>query len=131
MGLGYCLADLEIDGASLLATGRNREDEQPLYQNGGTLTPLGQEQLDAAVAGLSGIPRDAAYGCPDCADGGAAYLVFTDGASRSRVDMQADQPPELLVGPYRIVTSLLGALQTCASDDLVLVDDQCAANLGT
>ncbi len=131
MCLGYCLADLEIDGDSLLATGHDREDEQPLYRNRGTLTPLGQEQLDAALAGLSGVPLDAVYGCPDCADGGAAYLLLIDGSSRSRVDMQADQPPDLLIGPYRIVTSLLGALQTCTSDDLVLVDDECAAYGGT
>jgi len=130
MCLGYCLADLEIDGDSLLATGHDREGEQPLYRNGGTLTRLGQEQRNAALAAVAGVPLDAVYGCPDCADGGAAYLVLTDGTSTSRVEMQADQPPGFLADTYRIATSLMGALAACASDDLVVVDEDCAPYQG-
>ena len=131
MCLGYCLADLEIDGHRLLATGRSRVDEQPLYRNGGTLTPLAQEQLDAALAALGGVLLDPVYGCPDCADGGAAYLVLAEGASTSRVEMQADQPPEVLAHPYALATSLISALTTCTSDEMVVVDDNCAPYEGT
>jgi hypothetical protein len=131
MCLGYCLADLEINDDNVLATGRSRMDEQPLYRNAGTLTPLGREQLDTAIGALAGAPLDAVYGCPDCADGGAAYLVLAEGTSVSRVEMQADQPPDFLTGTYGMATSLIEALAACASDDLLIVNDDCVPYQGT
>lgn len=127
--LGYCMADLVIAGDELTVTGGDREAAAPLYVNRGTLTAEGRARLDAALAALDGVVLDPVYGCPDCADGGAAYLDIARGGSVERVSMEFDSPPEVLAELYATSMSLVGALETCQSSELVEVATDCVAFL--
>lgn len=125
--LGYCMADLVIAADELTVTGQDREATALLYVNRGTLTAEGRARLDAALAALDGVVLDPVYGCPDCTDGGAAYLDIARGGSVERVSMEFDSPPEVLAELYATSSSLIGALETCQSTDLVEVAADCVA----
>lgn len=122
---GFCRADLAIDGTELVLTGRGWAGEEPLFQNRGVLTPTGLERLGAALARLGGTALDSVYGCPDCADGGAAHLVIEREGATSRHDMEFGKPPEELTELYGLAMAMIDALETCGSDDLVTVAADC------
>jgi len=125
MCLGPCRADLEIEGTRVVLSGRDNMSDVPLFVNTGMLTALGQDRLGAALAGLDVGDLEALYGCPDCADGGAAYLAFSQGGQESRHDMEFGAPPEELTGPYELAMAFVSALETCRSSDLVSVAPDC------
>lgn len=128
--LGSCAADLEIDGDELVVTGRGRADEPPLYVNRGSLTDEGRARLDDAMAGLSEASLEPVYGCPDCADGGAAWLEFVSGGESQRVEMEYGDPPDALADVYGIAMALIDAVEACESDPLVVVAGDCTAHEG-
>lgn len=130
MCLGYCVADLAIDGERLVLTGRARADEEPLYVNQGTLTPLALERIGAALESLGGVALEPVYGCPDCADGGAAYLELTRDGMTSRHEMEFGAPPEELAELHELAMGLISALETCEPGELVSVDADCAPHEG-
>jgi hypothetical protein len=129
MCLGYCSADLTIDGDTVVLTGRDRTLEEPVFVNRGTLTAEAQGSIAAAVAGLAGVSLEPIYGCPDCADGGAASLSIVRDGVTSRHDMEYGNPPEELTGLYELTMSIIGALEACQSDTLVTVMDDCERQL--
>jgi hypothetical protein len=125
MCLGYCNADLTFEEERLALNGRNRELDQPLFVNRGSLTRDGQDLLAAALQALGTEPLDAVYGCPDCADGGASYVLLDRGGAVSRHDMEFGRPPEVLAELQRLALAFIDSLETCRSDALVTVDDDC------
>ena len=125
MCLGYCLADLVVDGNELVLTGSGRESEEPLYVNAGALTAVGRERLAAALEALAGKTLEPVYGCPDCADGGAAYLVLARDGVLSRHEMEFGSPPEELSELHALGMELIGALETCAPSELAEVAADC------
>jgi len=127
MCLGYCLADLEIAGLELVLTGREHTSQEPVFVNSGTLTSLGQDRLDAALASLSVDELEPLYGCPDCADGGAAYLTFSADGATTRHDVELGAPPDAMAEPYDLAMELMAALEACRSSDLVSVAADCQA----
>lgn len=127
MCLGYCSADLSVDGATLVQSGHDREAAEPLYVNGGELTADGQMRIDAAVAALDGVALEATYGCPDCADGGAAYLTLRGTDRESRHDMEFGAPPEALAELHDLAMAVMTALETCEANELVDTDEECTA----
>ncbi len=127
MCLGYCRADLRIDGTALTQTGHDREAEAALYENHGELTEQGMALIDSAIAALDGETLKETYGCPDCADGGAAYLTISDGEGESRHDMEFGAPPDELAELYELSTSVMTALESCTSDELVTAAEDCVA----
>jgi hypothetical protein len=127
--LTYCVADLVIDGDDLSLAGRDRAGEPALYANLGTLTPAGRARLEAALATLGSTPLDTVYGCPDCADGGAAYLDIAHDGVVQRVTMEFDAPPDVLADLYALAMSLSDSLETCVSSDLVEPADDCTPHV--
>lgn len=130
MCLGYCSADLRVDGKALTQTGRDREKETALYENRGQLTPLGISSIESATTDLDGLTLKESYGCPDCADGGAAYLILADGQAESRHDMEFGAPPADLETLYELSAALMAALESCTSSDLVTAAEDCVAYQG-
>lgn len=122
---GYCNADLAVEGERLVLTGRSRASEEPLYVNRGALTAVALERIGAVEERLSGVELDSVYGCPDCADGGAAYLMLARQGLTSRHEMDFGRPPELLVELHGLAMEMIGALETCGSNELVAVADDC------
>jgi hypothetical protein len=122
---GYCTADLvSIDGL-LTLVGSGWTSDEPLYENRGTLTAEGQGLISAAADKLRSVPLESVYGCPDCADGGAAYVVVDlDGVS-SRHDMEFGRPPAVLAELHELAMAMIDALETCQSDEMVIVADDC------
>ena len=119
-----------MDGDDLVLTGRSRADDPPLYQNHGSLTPAGRARLGAALSELDDASLDPVYGCPDCADGGAAYLELSRDGVSERVGMELGNPPDVLAGLYGVSASLIGALETCRSNELVEVVGECTVYQG-
>lgn len=126
MCAGYCVADLVISGDDLVLTGTTWTAESPLLVNRGSLTPEGRAALDASLEGLDLGALEPVYGCPDCADGGAAYLELGEAGMTQRVQMEFGAPPEPLAESYALAMSFIDALEACQSTELVLVADDCA-----
>jgi hypothetical protein len=122
---GYCQADLVFDAESLVLTGRGWIIDEPLYVHRGTLTTEGRDRISAAVARLSGAGLEDVYGCPDCADGGAFYVVLDRAGVVSRHDMDFGRPPDILTELHGLGIAFIDALETCQSDELVMVSDNC------
>ncbi|MGZ8754079.1 MAG: hypothetical protein ACXW15_02705, partial [Acidimicrobiia bacterium] len=125
MCLGYCNADLTVDGGDVVLSGRDRENAEPLFVNRGALTMSALEQIGVSAEELSGVPLDPVYGCPDCADGGAAYVVLTADGVTSRYDMEFGRPPEVLADLHQLAMAVMEAVETCGSNELVTVADDC------
>jgi hypothetical protein len=122
---GYCSADLTVEGERLVLTGRSRISDQPLYVNQGALTAVARERIGTAVERLKGVALDRVYGCPDCADGGAAYLVIARQGLTRRHEMDFGGPPEVLAELHGLAMAMVDALESCRSDELVAVADDC------
>jgi hypothetical protein len=126
MCMGYCRADLTVgsDGHLILAAS-DPAGTVTLFTNAGSLTAAGSERLAAAVAALANVPLQEVYGCPDCADGGAAYLRLEQGGRVSDHTMEFGAPPAELAELYAMTTAIIGALEACLSNDLVTVAEDC------
>jgi hypothetical protein len=125
MCVGYCLSDLVVDGDHLVLTGTDRREQATLFVNEGALTPAGRERIDAAVAALGDVILEPVYGCPDCADGGAAYLSFARDGVASRHEMEFGEPPAEIAELHEIAMSLIGSLERCETTELVHVAEGC------
>lgn len=125
MCLSYCRADLVAVGDRLrLQVGDNPTDT-PVLLNHGTLTAEGSTQLAAVLEAIEPAALEETYGCPDCADGGAAYVALIADGEGSRHDMPFGEPPAELAPLYALTQALIGSLETCTSGELVVVDDDC------
>jgi hypothetical protein len=125
--LGYCVADLVVDGDELIVTGRGRAGEAPLYENRGSLTDEGRARLDDALSALADASLAPVYGCPDCADGGAAWLDVVRDGEIQRVEMGYGEPPDVLAGLHGIAMSLIDAIEACERSPLVEIPGDCTA----
>ena len=126
MCLGYCAAELELSDTRAGLTGLGREQDMPLFANEGELTAEGLSQLGAATAALDGTTLESVYGCPDCADGGAAYIQLERDGTEFRHEMEFGAPPEALAEVYDLAMAISDALETCTSNELVTVAQGCA-----
>lgn len=122
---GYCQADLVLEDGAVVLTGAGWTSPDPLFLNRGTLTSHGRNRVAVAVAGLGNVPLEDVYGCPDCADGGAAYLVLVREEVVSRHNMDFGRPPDILAELHMLALSIIDALETCRSDQLVEVAEDC------
>jgi hypothetical protein len=122
---GYCNADLAVEAEGLVLTGRSHMSAPPLYVNRGALTAAARERINEATARLKGVALDPVYGCPDCADGGAAYLMLAQRGATSRHEMERGRPREVLAELYELAMAMIDALETCGSNELVAVADDC------
>lgn len=86
----------------------------------GSLTARERVRLGALLDGLPAL--DEVYGCPDCADGGAAHVTLEPGGTTT---YPFGEPPEALRELDRWVAALLAAASTCDERDLVVLDAGC------
>lgn len=125
MCAGYCRADLVLIDGLLTLVGSDRTGDEPLYEHRGELTAEGSGLIAAAAAALSGLPLESVYGCPDCADGGASYVVLDRDGVTSRHDMEFGRPPEVLADLHDLAMATINKLETCRSDEMVIVAADC------
>ena len=124
---GYCKADLVVGDGSVQVTGGGWTSNQALFVNRGMLTEEGHRRIGDALAELGSVSLEQVYGCPDCADGGAAYVLLDRGGAVSRHDMEFGRPPAILADLHGLALAIVDALETCVSDELVTVDEECEA----
>lgn len=122
---GFCMAELRVGGSDLELTGHDWTNEVPLFVNRGSLTAEAERLVDGELSRLEGVTLLSVYGCPDCADGGAASLSLDRNGVVSRHDVPFGQPPAPLAGLYQLAMDVMGDLQVCADTDLVVVDQDC------
>lgn len=121
---GYCAADLVLEGDQLTLTG-SVHGLTPLYEHHGALTQVGRARLESALAELEDVRLEPIYGCPDCADQGAAYLTLLRGGAVEKVAMGFATPPDELAELYDLSISLIDALEQCEPSVHVTVADDC------
>ena len=126
MCAGLCRADLTLDGDDLVLDGGGQMGD-PLVETHGTLTLEGRAQLDTALAALGDTLLEPQYGCPDCADGGASYIVLERDGQTTRHDMEFGAPPPELAELDALAATFIDALRDCQSGELVSVGDDCVA----
>ena len=125
MCAGYCLADLAVEGDRVVLSGGSNMTDTLLFVNEGSLTPEARSRIAAALQALGDAALEPGYGCPDCADGGAAYLTLLRDGATTRHQMEFGSPPAELAELYELSLSIIGALETCQADDLVIVGAEC------
>ena len=128
---GYCMVDLSLEGDELVLIGRSRFNEEPLYINRGTATAKALERLGAAIDELNPETLQSVYGCPDCADGGAAYVVLNWQGVTTRHEMDFGRPPDLFADLYGLAMAMINSLEACESDRLVTVGGDCERRQGS
>jgi hypothetical protein len=122
---GYCVADLEIEGRDLVLTGRSNMVEDSLFVNRASLTSVGQARIAAALKDVDVDTLESVYGCPDCADGGAAYLALASEGAASMHSMNFGGPPEVLTDVHQLSVAIIDDVQTCTASELVSPDPSC------
>jgi hypothetical protein len=125
MCAGFCVADLVVGGHRVVLSGTDHRPQGHLFENEGALTPAGRDRFDAALADLGDATLEPTYGCPDCADGGAAYLTITRDGVTTRHDMEFGHPPGALADLYALSMSVIDSLQRCEPSDLVATAGSC------
>ena len=117
MCFGFCTRTVAFEGptASLTATTNEGEERRAL----GTLTDEGVAALADVLEGLDPNALQPVYGCPDCADGGAARVVLTDGGGPLESTYDFGGPPPELAALDTWGATVLDALVTCQANELV------------
>lgn len=121
---GACKMDVTVDGDQVNFVAGNWDDT--IYvDNDGTLTAAGLAKSKELAAALVGVELEEVYGCPDCADGGGAYVLLRRNGVDSKHDYPFGQPFTALTGCDDFVTELKTALAGCQSTDNIIVGDDC------
>lgn len=121
---GACKMDITIDGAQVNFIAGNW-DETVYVDNDGTLTEAGLAKSKELAAALVGVELEEVYGCPDCADGGGAYVLLRRNGVDSKHDYPFGQPFTALTGCDEFIKELITALAGCQSTDNINVGDDC------
>jgi hypothetical protein len=122
--IGPCRGTLEVTGDAVTLRVTDRTGNQTLAGNAARLTGRGSARLAGAAAAL---PKDMEerYGCPDCADGGASFiLVLRQGAAR-RTEYEYGNPPSELAEADAVLADLIQALRECRQSSDLTIEPGC------
>lgn len=121
---GWCRQAVAIDGVDLVLVATDRMEGREATTSG-TLTDQGVQRLTEVAADVVPAALDEVYGCPDCADGGAASLTFSTGGDVVTSTYDFGGPPPELTDADALGAEILEAMRTCTSTGLVTVDNAC------
>jgi hypothetical protein len=111
--IGACRGELRLSGSTLQYTVTSRGSEETFADNRGSLTALGQRRLEGIATQLPAALQDR-YGCPDCADGGAAFVTLL-GQEARRIEYEFRRPPAELAALDGFLSTLMDALGSCSA----------------
>jgi hypothetical protein len=122
--LGYCTHRLSLDDRDLELVHTSNGDAPDLISEG-RLTDEGAAAIAALRDALAGEVLQETYGCPDCNDGGDAYLDYLPGGDIVyRVHWAADDPaPEVTAAHDLLIDDLLRGLSTCDATPNLIIGD--------
>lgn len=92
----------------------------------GALTAAGHDRARELAAALRNVPLAPVYGCPDCADGGAASLVIIRDSATFETTYEYSNPPEVLEAADVFMQGLIDDLRACRSSAFVTIHPDCA-----
>jgi hypothetical protein len=122
---GLCVGELRIDRREVSLTRRSWDRSEQVVAEG-TLSEAARLQLDEMERALTGMQLDDTYGCPDCADGGAAWIDVVPVEAATRATYEFGNAPEVLAGWEDFRREVSEALTTCTTGDLVTIVEPCA-----
>ena len=122
--LGACTGKLVLAGAALKLQTIGW-DAKVYHEAKGVLTTGAAAKLQNLESALAGQNLQKTYGCPDCNDGGAKYVVFSDGKVTSKHNYEYGKPPLALLDIDQLVFTAIKGLQACKGDDTVVVQVPC------
>ncbi|MBN2525162.1 MAG: hypothetical protein JXR76_02130 [Deltaproteobacteria bacterium] len=118
---GEC-ADAFFVSSTRNATGTGWET---VRDNKGVLLPKANALISGLARELANAKLKNVYGCPDCADGGAAFLSLTREGVAFDLSYDFGLPPDILAKADTFGMSVMNALDTCESNEYVQVSDNC------
>ena len=122
---GPCRGELDVSSPSLSYRMSDFLGDQVFLENQGTLTESGENRLASLIAAIPGGLSDR-YGCPDCADGGAASLTLSGSDEMvHNVTYEYFRPPPELVDLHDFLYSVMDALTTCSEHPNVSPSQEC------
>ena len=122
--LGLCVGEFRVDGSAVVLDRRSWDRTQEVASHG-ELTAEGRRRLDAIEVALVGVALGETYGCPDCADGGAAWVDLIVDGEGARSTYEYGRPPSPLAEWDLFATDLIIALAECTSGPLLEVAAGC------
>lgn len=123
-----CNGNMKLQGASLELTITDI-DGTVSHMAKGILTTGAAAELENLLNPLVGKSLPLVSGCPDCADGGAAYVVFSDGKATSKHTYEYGKPPAALAGLDKMMAAAMAGLKSCKGDETVVILGACPMDL--
>jgi hypothetical protein len=99
-----------------------------LATNQGELTRSGVDTIGQISASLRQATLQGVYGCPDCADGGASVIRLLEATTESTIAYGFGDAPAELEEADEVTQSLIRALTTCTSSELITPEGNCVRN---
>lgn len=121
---GPCHGELTLSGSELSYRITDRPGNQVFVTTSGRLTAAGGARLTGLVDALPAV-LEARYGCPDCADGGAATVTVDAGAGSMTSTYEFFQPPSDLESLDTFLKGVMDALEKCTTTSDVTPDANC------
>lgn len=121
---GACKMDITVQGDAVNFVARDW-DGTVYVDNNAILTTEGLDLARTLAVNLVGVELQEVYGCPDCADGGGAYVTLRRDSVESTHTYEFGQPPEGLQACDQFTLLLRDAMAGCQSNDFVTVDADC------
>ena len=112
------------DGIELTACEHGQPDQE-CQRRRGRMTQQGHERARDLARALTGVPLQRVYGCPDCADGGAATMQVIRNNVAFDVTYEFGNPPDVLAEADTFVQQLQADLAACRSSSWMTVDAGC------
>jgi hypothetical protein len=124
-----CIATATFDEDGEVAVRVRDGSGMTPYDFTGQLTPDGQRAV-AAYASVEVAGLEKVYGCPDCTDGGAAFLSWGEGGPNPvNVTFEYGLPPAQLSDAFAFTDRVIRTLMTCGeSPDVVATPPLQACN---
>jgi hypothetical protein len=121
---GACKMDVMVDGDQVNFTARNW-DGTVYVDNNATLTAKGVDMVEALALTLVDVELDETYGCPDCDDGGGAYVILRRNDEDSTHTYPFGAPPAELEACDAFTMLIRTAMAGCQSNDFVEISEDC------
>lgn len=123
--MGLCKGEAKLEGAKVVLTLTSWDGKTPAEDHHGLLTTGAAAQLDDATAKLTGATLQDIYGCPDCADGGAAWVKLQHGDVTTLHTYEFGKPPAVLQGVAAVIAPALATLRDCKIDMTLVTSYPC------
>ncbi len=121
--MGYCRGELWFGPSSVSLTMYDRDTGVETPRSTGTLTERGVAALDTVQRELLTTRLESTYGCPDCDDGGAAWVeLLVAGDLIDTSEYELANPPRVLAGFDVLLRGLTDALRDCVSTSQITVE---------